>query len=115
MASENGVGEVKPNKKVILKNYANGSPKESDMEIVTTETVRLEVPEGSNTVILKNLYLSCDPYIRIKMSKHDEPKFHPEFDLGSVCIYSYLKILYDLMFYFVVPDIEIWMFGVCVS
>lgn len=84
MASENGAGEMKPNKKVIFKNYVAGSPKESDMEIVTTDTVRLKVPEGSNAVLLKNLYLSCDPFLRVMMSKHEEPKFLPEFVPGSV-------------------------------
>ena len=84
MASEHGVGEVRPNKRVILKNYVSGFPKESDMEIVTTETVRLNVPEGSNAVLLKNLYLSCDPYMRSRMSRHDDPSYVADFAPGSV-------------------------------
>ncbi|XP_020253026.1 2-alkenal reductase (NADP(+)-dependent)-like [Asparagus officinalis] len=83
MANNNGVGELKPNKKVILKNYVNGFPKESDMEIVRTETVRLKVAEGSKAVLLKNLYLSCDPYIRNSMSKHEEANYVPDFVPGS--------------------------------
>lgn len=83
MASESRVGEVKPNKKVILKNYVSGSPKESDMEFVSTETVRLKVPEGSNAILLKNLYLSCDPYMMNLMSKHEEASYIPDFVLGQ--------------------------------
>ncbi|XP_078149167.1 2-alkenal reductase (NADP(+)-dependent)-like [Carex rostrata] len=62
--------------KVILKNYVTGKVKESDMEVVPTEAIELKVPEGSKDVIvLKNLYLSCDPYMRSLMTKHDEPFF----------------------------------------
>ncbi|XP_076908146.1 2-alkenal reductase (NADP(+)-dependent)-like [Bidens hawaiensis] len=57
------------NKQIVLKNYVNGFPKESDMLIVTSDTINLNLPEGSNAVLVKNLYLSCDPYIRGRMSK----------------------------------------------
>ncbi|WMV10415.1 hypothetical protein MTR67_003800 [Solanum verrucosum] len=56
------------NKQVILKHYVSGYPKESDMELKNS-TIKLNVPEGSNVVILKNLYLSCDPYMRGRMKK----------------------------------------------
>nr|GLL47795.1 2-alkenal reductase (NADP(+)-dependent)-like [Ipomoea trifida] len=56
------------NKQIVLKDYVTGYPKESDMEIRTT-TLKLEVPKGSNAVLVKNLYLSCDPYMRGRMSK----------------------------------------------
>jgi hypothetical protein len=56
------------NKQVILKDYVSGFPKESDMNIVDS-TITLKIPEGSNDVVLlKNLYLSCDPYMRTLMS-----------------------------------------------
>nr|TKS16535.1 hypothetical protein D5086_0000022690 [Populus alba] len=59
-------GEVS-NKQVVLKNYACGFPKESDFEVTTT-TIKLKVPEDSkNAVLLKTLYLSCDPYLRGRM------------------------------------------------
>ncbi|KAJ6908795.1 hypothetical protein NC651_019003 [Populus alba x Populus x berolinensis] len=59
-------GEVS-NKQVVLKNYACGFPKESDFEVTTT-TIKLTVPEDSkNAVLLKTLYLSCDPYLRGRM------------------------------------------------
>lgn len=55
------------NKQIILKNYVSaGIPKESDMELRTT-TLQLKAPEGSNAVLVKNLYLSCDPYMRTRM------------------------------------------------
>ena len=60
------VGEEVSNKQVIFKDYFTGFPKESDM-YVTTSTIKLKVLEGSNAVLLKNLYLSCDPYMRILM------------------------------------------------
>ena len=62
------VGEEVSNKQVIFKDYFTGFPKESDM-YVTTSTIKLKVPEGSNAVLLKNLYLSCDPYMRILMQR----------------------------------------------
>ncbi|KAL5063045.1 hypothetical protein RYX36_024782 [Vicia faba] len=57
------------NKQVILTDYVTGLPKESDMNIVDN-SITLKIPEGSNDlVLLKNLYLSCDPYMRILMTK----------------------------------------------
>ncbi|MED6179482.1 hypothetical protein PIB30_001245 [Stylosanthes scabra] len=57
------------NKQVFLKNYVTGFPKESDMEIVEG-SITLKVPEGSSDVVLlKNLYLSCDPFMRILMTE----------------------------------------------
>nr|KYP76633.1 putative NADP-dependent oxidoreductase P1 [Cajanus cajan] len=32
-------------------------------------TITLKLPEGSKEVLLKNLYLSCDPYMRLIMTK----------------------------------------------
>ncbi|XP_059447509.1 2-alkenal reductase (NADP(+)-dependent)-like [Corylus avellana] len=63
--------EVVNNKQVILREYVSGYPKESDM-YVTTGTVKLKVPEGSNAVLVKNLYLSCDPYMRNRMKPATE-------------------------------------------
>ena len=57
------------NKQVILKDYVSGFPKESDLNIVDS-TITLKLPQGSNDVVLiKNLYLSCDPYMRLLMTK----------------------------------------------
>merc|ERR1712096_186321 len=66
MASGGDVEEVS-NKQVILKDYVSGFPKESDMYLNTSGTIKLKVPEGSNAILVKNLYLSCDPYMRPRM------------------------------------------------
>ena len=66
MASGGGVEEVS-NKQVILKDYVSGFPKESDMYLNTSGTIKLKVPEGSNAILVKNMYLSCDPYMRPRM------------------------------------------------
>ncbi|KAK9138985.1 hypothetical protein Sjap_009579 [Stephania japonica] len=50
--------------------HPHGFPKESDIATHTTSTIRLKVPEGcGGGVLLKNLYLSCDPYMRSRMRK----------------------------------------------
>ncbi|PON50580.1 Alcohol dehydrogenase superfamily, zinc-type [Trema orientale] len=56
-------GEVVSNKQVLARDYIDGIPKESDMYLSTAST-KLQVPEGSEAVLVKNLYLSCDPYMR---------------------------------------------------
>ncbi|XP_059593197.1 2-alkenal reductase (NADP(+)-dependent) isoform X2 [Vitis vinifera] len=57
-------GEEVRNKQVVLRDYVSGYLKESDM-CMATATITLKVPEGnSKAVLVKNLYLSCDPYIR---------------------------------------------------
>ncbi|XP_061989560.1 2-alkenal reductase (NADP(+)-dependent)-like [Rosa rugosa] len=61
--------EVK-NKQVLFNNYVEGFPKESDMIVTDASTIRLKVPaDAPNSVLLKNLYLSCDPVMRILMRK----------------------------------------------
>ncbi|EAY94706.1 hypothetical protein OsI_16484 [Oryza sativa Indica Group] len=61
------------NKKIVLRNHVTGFPKESDMELVAaTGAAPSRVPEGTDgAVLVKNLYLSCDPYMRGRMSSHD--------------------------------------------
>lgn len=63
------------NKQVILRDYVTGFPKESDMCVTTTITIKLKVPEGSNAVLVKNPYLSCDPSQRACMTKYESPFF----------------------------------------
>ncbi|XP_074575392.1 2-alkenal reductase (NADP(+)-dependent)-like [Curcuma longa] len=82
MASAEDV--VVANKQVILKHFIpEGAPKETDMELVTTGTIRLRVPEGSAAVLLKNLYLSCDPYMRSRMTNHEGGSYVTEFVPGT--------------------------------
>ncbi|KAJ0949212.1 putative oxidoreductase [Helianthus annuus] len=75
------------NKQIILKDYVNGFPKESDMPLITSSIIRLNLPEGSNAVLVKNLYLSCDPYMRGRMSK-SKGSYIDSFTPGSVCWYQ---------------------------
>ncbi|KAA8532170.1 hypothetical protein F0562_006688 [Nyssa sinensis] len=77
-------GEEVRNKKVIFRDYVNGFPVESDMYLSTDNTIRLKVPEGSNGVLVKNLYLSCDPYMRIRMREDEDPTVITSFAPGSV-------------------------------
>ncbi|XP_044500526.1 2-alkenal reductase (NADP(+)-dependent)-like [Mangifera indica] len=69
-----GGAEVIENKQVILKQLINGAPKESDME-VKTSSISLKVEEGSKAVVVKNLYLSVEPYVKLRMKKFEHPDF----------------------------------------
>ena len=84
MAAENEVS----NKQIIFKDYVVGFPKESDMEFTTSKII-LKVPEDSNGILLKNLYLSCDPYMRNRMSKHHRPTYVESFTPGSVLLFFF--------------------------
>jgi NADPH-dependent curcumin reductase CurA len=86
MASVKGEEAVR-NKQVILRDYVTGYPKESDM-YVTTGSIKLKVPEGSNSVLVKNLYLSCDPYMRNRMEPATNASYIPSFTPGSVSGFS---------------------------
>ncbi|XP_058009827.1 2-alkenal reductase (NADP(+)-dependent)-like isoform X1 [Hevea brasiliensis] len=78
---ESDDGEVVSNKQVIFKDYVPGILQESDMYI-TTATIKLKVPPDTKGVLVKNLYLSCDPYMRIRMRKVQGSYFAP-FNPGS--------------------------------
>lgn len=71
------------NKRVILKQFVTGFPTEDDMELVTG-TACLAVPPGSASVLVKNLYVSCDPYLRTQMSEHNDAACTDQFVLGQV-------------------------------
>ncbi|XP_043693775.1 2-alkenal reductase (NADP(+)-dependent)-like [Telopea speciosissima] len=76
-------GEVVSNKQVLLKDYVVGIPKETDM-VLSTGIIKLKAPQGSEAVVVKNLYLSCDPYMRSLLQKHDRFRFFPSYTPGSV-------------------------------
>ncbi|OAY71776.1 2-alkenal reductase (NADP(+)-dependent) [Ananas comosus] len=80
MATE---GEELSNKRIILKDYVVGFPTEEHM-VLTLSTVRSKVPEGSTAVIVKNLYLSCDPYMRGRMSRPLHKSYTEAFVPGAV-------------------------------
>ncbi|XBI88375.1 hypothetical protein VPH35_026345 [Triticum aestivum] len=71
------------NRSVILKRHVTGFPTEDDMELVTA-TARVAVPPGSAAVMVKNLYLSCDPYMRSRMTNHKEPSYVPDYVPGEI-------------------------------
>ncbi|XVE90701.1 hypothetical protein DITRI_Ditri20bG0098100 [Diplodiscus trichospermus] len=54
------------NKQVVLKSYVDGVPKETDIEVKIGK-IELKAPKGSGAFLVKNLYLSCDPYMRGRM------------------------------------------------
>ncbi|KAI5320873.1 PREDICTED: 2-alkenal reductase [Prunus dulcis] len=90
-----GAEDVVRNKQVILRDYVSGFPKESDMQ-VTTGTTKLNLPEGSTAgVLVKNLYLSCDPYMRSRMTKRDPgASYVDSFNAGSpITGYGVAKVL----------------------
>ncbi|KMT15554.1 hypothetical protein BVRB_3g059060 [Beta vulgaris subsp. vulgaris] len=70
------------NKQIIFKDYVVGVPKESDMELITSKII-LKVPEDSTGILLKNLYLSCDPYMSGRMRKNRGPTYVETFQPGS--------------------------------
>jgi NADPH-dependent curcumin reductase CurA len=71
------------NKQVLLRDYVTGFPKESDMH-VKTSSIKLKVPDGSEAVLVKNLYLSCDPYMRGRMNRPISASYVGSFQPGSV-------------------------------
>ena len=71
-SGEEKAAAVVQNKKVVLRRYVTGRfPTEDDMEIIV-DTISLRVPVGRTAVLVKNLYLSCDPWMRGRMNKQDD-------------------------------------------
>lgn len=79
-----------PNKQVVLKNYVEGYPKESDFEL-RSSTISCQIPQGSKGLFVKNLYLGCDPYMRHRMSHHNSKDISllVSFKPGSVSEYFF--------------------------
>ncbi|WCJ37065.1 Zinc-binding dehydrogenase family protein [Euphorbia peplus] len=82
MADEEG--GVVSNKQVVQKNYVTqGYAQQSDLEVITSSS-NLKIPEGTkDTVVVKNLILSCDPYMRRCMTPRDASHYLPSFVLGK--------------------------------
>ncbi|XP_043707770.1 2-alkenal reductase (NADP(+)-dependent)-like [Telopea speciosissima] len=55
-----GKGEEVSNKQVLLKDSVYGSLKETDM-VLSRGTTHLKAPQGSKAILVKNIYLACDP------------------------------------------------------
>ncbi|GKA11673.1 NADP(+)-dependent 2-alkenal reductase [Tanacetum coccineum] len=68
------------NKQIIFKNYTNELPTETNMELKLDTKIKLKAPENGGGVVVKNMYLSCDTYMRGRMrDRHDSwiPPFVP--------------------------------------
>ncbi|KAG9446851.1 hypothetical protein H6P81_012979 [Aristolochia fimbriata] len=74
--------DMVPNKRILLRQFATGTPDETDMEL-SVGKVSLRVPPGSGAILVKNLYLSCDPYMRGRMREY-YGSYIPPFVPGSV-------------------------------
>lgn len=82
------------NKQVKLKHHVLAALKETDLEVIRSE-ITLEFQENSDDVVVKNLYLSCDPYMRIRMTGLDISHTSP-FKPGQVNDPSHLIVLIGL-------------------
>ncbi|XP_028783589.1 2-alkenal reductase (NADP(+)-dependent)-like [Neltuma alba] len=79
------------NKKLILKDYVSGFPKESDMEVICTDRINLKLPEENSSkgaVLVKNLFLAADPHLRPLMKKADNFSVLQSFTPGTP-LYGY--------------------------
>jgi len=76
------VGGQVSNKQVILRDYVTGFPKESDM-FLATRTIKLKLPEASKAVLVKNLYLSCDPLMQFFMRDVHGPDSYDYYTPGA--------------------------------
>ncbi|KAL8122238.1 2-alkenal reductase (NADP(+)-dependent)-like isoform X2 [Apium graveolens] len=87
------MGEMVDNKQIVLKHFiSRGCPKESDM-VTQVSKMSLKVPHGSHGVVVKNLYLSCDPYMRSRMTD-TETGFYEPFTPGQpITGYGVAKVL----------------------
>ncbi|CAM8883819.1 unnamed protein product [Rhodiola kirilowii] len=69
------------NARIVLKNYIERLPQESDFEYQDDYTIKLpQVPPGSGALLVKNLYLSCESYMRGRMQNlggSHNPPFSP--------------------------------------
>ena len=82
-------------KRVMLRNNVTGFPQETYLEL-SQGTIVLKVPQGSNAILVKNLYLSCDPYMHYCMQKCEDDDNFKFFKPGSVSIL--LSIISNCLF-----------------
>ncbi|KAJ4830252.1 hypothetical protein Tsubulata_021215 [Turnera subulata] len=83
---EGGGARVVENKQVIFKGYIEGTPKETDMEVKVGK-VELKAPKGSGALLVKNLYLSCDPFMRGRMRENFD-SYIPPFVPGQISVHG---------------------------
>ncbi|KAJ7570927.1 hypothetical protein O6H91_01G140200 [Diphasiastrum complanatum] len=70
------------NRQILLKDYVTGSFVESDMTF-HDGTCLLQLQEGTNDILVKNLYISPDPFLRGRMQKRTN-SYVDSFVPGSV-------------------------------
>lgn len=90
------VKEQVSNKQVLASGHITGNPKQTDMYLKSS-TISLQLPsEASNAVLVKNLHLSCDPYMR-GTKKQDKNRLYYSFSPDSVSsthtIYNFFYII----------------------
>ncbi|CAL4950810.1 unnamed protein product [Urochloa decumbens] len=75
------------NRRVVLKEYVEGYPREEHMELLLPGAevpLRLAGDDPPGSVLVRNLCLSCDPYMRLKMSRPLGASYAAAFVPGSV-------------------------------
>jgi NADPH-dependent curcumin reductase CurA len=104
------MAEEVENKQVIFKGYIDGVPKLTDMELKFSN-IQLNTPSQSQQALLvKNLYLSCDPYMRGRM-RDFHGSYIPPFVPSKVSIYLSITtiVLYLPVILLIVSlDRDIW-------
>lgn len=66
------------NKLIVMKAHIEGAPQESDFEL-KTESLSLSVVSGSKDVIVKNTYVSIDPYQLNRMKSYSSSQNTSDF------------------------------------
>lgn len=75
------------NKQILASGHITGNPKQTDMYLKnSTITLQLPLHASSETVLVKNLVLSCDPYMR-GTKRTDRNSLFNSFSSDSVSTY----------------------------
>lgn len=91
------------NKYIVLKNHIEDAPEESHFEI-KTQPFALSLDPGSDDIIVKNLYVSIDPYLINRMksysASHKAISFATPLTPGEVLIlFVRLPVLLSVSFF----------------
>ncbi len=85
------------NNQVIFKGYIETLPKGTDMELKVSK-IKLKAPKGSGAILVKNLYLSCDPFMRGRM-RDFQGSYIPPFVPGQVILTTFLHLLLNSLLF----------------
>ena len=87
------------NRYITIKTPVDGEPKESDFELKTS-AISLSLDPGSNDIIVKNLYVSIDPYqlnrMKSQSSSQKASAFAAAINPGEVSKKLYNTCLNDI-------------------